>query len=363
MVCFLVLAAILVAGLWPFAPFPKNKVSWAADGLQFVPPSIVLSKTPLRSRTPSLNAPSSLELWFEPAKIGPGTIVGFYDFESNRQFRITQFRDGLLLRKTARDNPVQDGPVIWIRRVLTPGRRMLLSITHGPTGTSAFVDGKLVENSSEFTLRQADVTGQIVLGTSPIYNTAWPGKIYGLAVYDRSLTAPEVRNHYQNWSSYTRSATEPQALFLFNERGGKQIENKVSSEAALYIPDDFTLSHEKLLATPWEEFRPVLAYWKDNAVNVLGFVPLGFFFCLFAASKEGKSNSHTKVILFGALISLLIEVLQSFLPTRASGVTDVITNTLGTALGAYLSGLRLVSKALPSLAKWLESPEQILKRC
>jgi VanZ family protein len=42
------------------------------------------------------------------------------------------------------------------------------------------------------------------------------------------------------------------------------------------------------------------------------------------------------VVLTGAGISLLIELLQVYLPTRDSSLTDLGNNTLGTYIGAWL---------------------------
>ncbi len=47
-------------------------------------------------------------------------------------------------------------------------------------------------------------------------------------------------------------------------------------------------------------------------------------------------------VLAGGFLGLLIEVLQAYIPQRDSGWTDVITNTLGTAIGALIARPSLV---------------------
>ena len=91
----------------------------------------------------------------------------------------------------------------------------------------------------------------------------------------------------------------------------------------------------------WKEFRSGWSYWKDVGVNVVGFIPLGFFFCSYFSLVRGESKHPAlATIALGFVKSVLRSKFcrHFFCPTRDSGTTDLITNTLGTALGVILYG-------------------------
>lgn len=77
-----------------------------------------------------------------------------------------------------------------------------------------------------------------------------------------------------------------------------------------------------------------LTFYRDSdiALNLLGFMPFGALLILL----YGRHLSVTRIAGYGALLSLSIELLQIALPMRHPSLTDLLVNTLGAGLGAYL---------------------------
>ena len=89
-------------------------------------------------------------------------------------------------------------------------------------------------------------------------------------------------------------------------------------------------------------FAYMFSDYRNSLLNVLLFVPLGFF--LPVLWKRFRPFLWTA--LFGLGFSLSIELLQLF-TFRATDINDLMTNTAGTILGWCLG--RLIGKLFPSI--------------
>jgi len=219
-------------------------------------------------------------------------------------------------------------------------KSVFVAITPAPRGSAVYVNGSLSRTSAPFRLEPEDCTGQLVLGTSPVENNSWSGLFRGLAIYEQELTSAQISRHFNTWKTngrpYLNKNERVRALYLFDERAGRIVHDRSGSGNDLYIPERYTIFHEKFLEPVWEEFSLSRSYWKNVGTNIAGFIPLGFCFCAYLTMARQLSRPGLVTILIGAASSLTIEVLQAYLPTRDSGTTDLITNTLGTALGVML---------------------------
>jgi glycopeptide antibiotics resistance protein len=128
---------------------------------------------------------------------------------------------------------------------------------------------------------------------------------------------------------------QPRALYLFGERDGYIVHNQLGS-TDLIIPARYLVLHSPFLALPWRHYHPTWSYWEDVGINIVGFIPLGYFLVAYFSAVRATRFAAPAVVLLGFFMSLSIESLQAYLPTRDSGMNDLITNTSGTLLGVLL---------------------------
>jgi hypothetical protein len=344
--CLFIFCGILYAGLNPFNPHPPDEVSWSAGlrGLRFGDYGMIRSSSAIQWKTPRGQRPCSLEIWLQPGLIqDTNTFLAFYTPEFSIPFSVHQWTENIVLVRETRDQQGRPkSEKMAVDHVFRKGRSSLITITSDTRQTSIYVDGILADTSPNLHLSSADLTGQLEFGNSPVANDSWAGLLRGFALYEQQLPASQVLDHYKAWTRDGQPVSDEQAgvvaLYLFREGTGKLIHNEVPSGPNLYIPEHYEFHGQPLLAPPWKEFSLSLSYAKDVLINIAGFIPFGFFFCAYFSVKRKISRPALITILSGGAISLTIEILQAYLPMRDSGMTDVIMNTLGTALGVRLYG-------------------------
>lgn len=92
-------------------------------------------------------------------------------------------------------------------------------------------------------------------------------------------------------------------------------------------------------------FVPFRYFFSDHTtlLNVLLFIPLGVFLPVLRV----KFRRFLPTLLFGFLTSAFVELFQIF-TLRATDINDLLTNTIGTAIG-YVFG-RVILKTYPQLS-------------
>jgi VanZ like family/Concanavalin A-like lectin/glucanases superfamily len=369
-ICACILLGMLGAGLWPFHA-PRNAVRWLGEGngLFFGKHGSIVSASPFQIHAAQEDNSCSLEIWLKPSRIDSragGVILAFYSPESQfAPFALRQFQAGLVLEHESQGSSARKTE-IYVGDILSDRKPVLVTITSSEAGTATYADGTLLKRVPNFAISNRDLTGQFVVGNAPTTAYSWSGQLKGLAFYDRELSPVEVSQGFVDWTNGGQSDSAKGhavvARYRFDEGKGNVVGNQVDSATTLLIPERFFVLHQEFLERPWDEFRPGWRYWKNVLVNVVGFIPLGVFFYAYFSQLRKVERPAGLTISLGFALSLTIEVLQAFLPTRDSGMTDLITNTFGTALGVLAFRHKAVQTVLAAAGVYTEkaSPSAVL---
>lgn len=94
---------------------------------------------------------------------------------------------------------------------------------------------------------------------------------------------------------------------------------------------------------------------SDIAINVVAYLPLGMFACLYFRSVGDARLAVVKATLLGAGLSLLMETLQLFVPSRHTSPLDFAANSAGALAGALVFTQPMYSLVTRPLGELRES--------
>jgi hypothetical protein len=347
-----IVVGYFIVGLWPFAFRPPNRVNWLSNrsGLHFETSGIAydpemlagFGSNNIAGRSPSF----TVEAWVEPDG-EPGDnlfhILTIHNQQRDLDFILCQWEQHFILRAPSQRPPPPPHPSEVDLIALQTATPRFITVRGDRSGTDFFLNGLPAEQFPQFVVKSEALAGQLVVGNDDTGKHSWSGKLFGLALYNRALDAAEIARHYMLWTKgRARELTNTPALtalYLFDEGNGRTAADVSSYHHHLIIPEIFRPVHRELLIPPWKDLAFMGPDYPDIIVNVLGFVPFGFFFFLHRQCVRPKYiwKNILLALLAGAAISLTIEIVQAWLPNRVSSVMDVLTNTAGTLLGVLLA--------------------------
>ena len=92
---------------------------------------------------------------------------------------------------------------------------------------------------------------------------------------------------------------------------------------------------QHFLLAPWPRYITL----EDLLVNAAAYVPLGFLLSIGYGARWGAAAGVLAAAFYASGLSLAMEAVQMFLPTRIASNVDLITNSLGALLGAMAAPL------------------------
>ncbi len=331
-------SAVLIATLWPFNFRQINNARLSPEhGLKLSATSTVYTARPPDKLSNIHRFTISLDLTSNTARANGYARILSYSLDPSRMnFLLAQWEEGLvfLLKNSTRTRPIH----FEVDKVFRRGETQAITVIFDGDKLILFENGKLRSQMKTGALNFSNWnrTYPLVIGSEANGRFNWEGEIRTIAIFDRALNYDEVQSLNGTAKERPESMDTP---LIFYDFMGTQIDDLKDHgkgiQADLAIPKRFIPYKRTVLDTT--NFKNLWGDKRDIISNIFLFIPLGFF--LAAYLKFRGHNPHSAILLaigLGFGLSMGIEVLQSFLPTRDSDLVDVITNTLGAGLGSVI---------------------------
>ena len=361
-------ALLTAALLFPFDfDFPlqtkENDVKWLSNsnGIELQSVGSIQSKEQPNKLYKSLvNGDGiTLEIWLSSENIlqqGPARIVSYSYNKYLRNFTLGQTKGDLIFRLRTTESTL-NGHELQVKDVFLPNKTQHIVVTYNFLQESVYINGKRRQQTSTLkgNFTNWDPYYSLVIGNELTGNRPWNGKVFLIAIYNRSLSNNEIHQNYQAGKQFTLNSVAKNtrvtdgltAFYLFNEKNGYIVKDKsgLTPPINLYIPSALQITNKVFLRPPYQDFSLYnFENLKDFIVNIVFFIPIGFFlYTLVYRQCQSPIKSICIVISMGLMFTLSIESIQYFLMSRTSSLTDVVHNTIAVILGIIVNKMFFVT--------------------
>lgn len=304
----------------------------------------------------------SIELWLKPESDvfkKSAYIFCIFDDQHPEIFSLAQVKSSLKIAIPEKNkskwswlksaSPIRNN-WRWLQKIFFKGERIFLTLSSDKNETTVYLNGKAVNKYRNYPLapsRKSSSTCYMIIGNNPTGQNPWHGDVYGMAIYNKTLTPERVYDHYRKWQNNEILSIVKEigtiALYPMDEQTAGVIHNIAFDRYHLLIPKKIKGLRNNFLKLSRNIFDLNLISFMDMSINIIGFIPFGYlFFKCIASLRYLKSNMWRLVIMAiiaGGCLSLIVEISQTFLLTRYSSVSDILFNALGAALGSFIAVL------------------------
>jgi VanZ like protein/concanavalin A-like lectin/glucanase superfamily protein len=345
-----VLFIILFFGLKPKDFNFSNNIKWLLKqpGIRFKAYGIAYTE-PIKnlSKAGAINENGfSIEIVLKPAKYhenGFNFLFAIHNGDDGKQLLIGQWRSSLIVMNGDDYDHKRKTKRISIKLAEALAVPQLVTVTTGKKGTHMYLNGRRVRTQRDLTLKIPEgENARLLLGNSVYGKHSWKGDVLGLAVYPHPISDQDVTIHFKHWfkdgSFLFAKKYNPAMLYVFDEKNGERAIDHAGGNIDFHIPSKMKILNKKILSFSWSRLKFNTEFFEDVIINLMGFIPLGFFLNASFVKAGGLLERHAVLItvVFCFFVSLFIEALQAWIPSRSSDVLDLVLNTAGGGVGALL---------------------------
>ncbi|MDQ1326755.1 MAG: hypothetical protein QG641_35, partial [Candidatus Poribacteria bacterium] len=144
----------------------------------------------------------SIEAWFSPSNLkqnGPARIISMSTDPGQRNFTLGQIGEDLAIRLRTTKTDQNGIPELDTQKHILAQKPTHTIITYDGNAKRLYIDGNLYSESQQLAGDFSNwASYPLILGNELTGDRTWLGKIYLVAIYNRSLTSDEIIRNYQS---------------------------------------------------------------------------------------------------------------------------------------------------------------------